>query len=800
MNKKIDSFDLIVNENAAEPLIIKGKNYRITLLTNRLIRMEYDPEGFFEDRKTQVVWNRKLDYTEYKIVDKTEELCIFNDYLELHYTKKEFTKNSLWIDIKGAYSNHDSTWHYGEEAKDLRGTCRTLDKINGSVELEHGLCARNGYSILDDSDSLLLNEYGEIELRRKECIDIYYFGYGHDYQGCIRDFYRLTGRPPMLPRYAFGNWWSRYYAYSESEYKQLMMRFIEEKIPFSVAVLDMDWHITNVPEKYGRGWTGYTWNKDLFPDPEGFMEWLHKLKLKVSLNLHPADGVRAHEDIYVPMAKALGVDYEKEESIPFDLSDEKFMDAYFKFLHHPLEKQGVDFWWIDWQSGGVSKLEGLDPLWMLNHFHSLDIGRNGKRSMIFSRYAGPGSHRYPVGFSGDTYITWASLNFQPYFTANSSNIGYLFWSHDIGGHMCGIRDDELAARWVQFGVFSPINRLHSSDSAFSGKEPWKYSRESEHSMKKMLRLRHRIIPYLYSMNYEAYKKLVPLIQPMYYTHPEKAKSYDVPNQYWLGSEFIVHPITSPNNKKTLRGKVNAWLPEGQWVDLFNGMVYSGEKEITLHRKLDELPVLAKAGAIVPMAVLSEKNNTDNPEALEILCIPGANGRFTLYEDEGDNQNYKEGKYALTSIRTSWDESVKINIDLSGDMSVLPQQRNYTVLLRGCRAVEAEKIKVYVAGEEKSVLKMYDNSSHTIQILIGTVSIYEKIEVIIQENNIVSTNEDIIDRIFMFLQEAQIEYDLKEKIFYIISTGKNIKSMISGILSIKCDEEIKSVIIEYLTAY
>lgn len=128
--------------------------------------------------------------------------------------------------------------------------------------------------------------------------------------------------------------------------------------------------------------------------------------------------------------------------------------------------------------GTNTKIEGLDPLWMLNHFHYLDSGRDGKRPMTFSRYAGPGSHRYPVGFSGDTHITWDSLDFQPYFTNTASNIGYGWWSHDIGGHMMGYRDEELEVRWYQYGVFSPINRLHSSNSRFSGKEPWKFSMEA----------------------------------------------------------------------------------------------------------------------------------------------------------------------------------------------------------------------------------------------------------------------------------------------------------------------------------
>lgn len=262
-------------------------------------------------------------------------------------------------------------------------------------------------------------------------LDVYFFGYGHDYLHCLKDFYHLCGRTPLLPRYALGNWWSRYYRYSEEEYKALMERFELERIPFSVAVIDMDWHLVDIDPQYGSGWTGYTCNRELFPEPQRFLAWLHEKGLRVTLNVHPADGVRAFEDPYLTIAAEMGMDPEKGDAVEFDITDPNFLRAYFKFLHHPLEDEGVDFWWIDWQQGGVTKVPGLDPLWMLNHYHYLDSGKRGNRQITFSRYAGLGSHRYPVGFSGDTIVTWESLDFQPYFTANAANVGYGWWSHDI---------------------------------------------------------------------------------------------------------------------------------------------------------------------------------------------------------------------------------------------------------------------------------------------------------------------------------------------------------------------------------
>ena len=356
---------------------------------------------------------------------------------------------------------------------------------------------------------------------------------------------RSRGIRRCCPRFALGNWWSRYHPYTAQEYIELMTRFESEGIPFSVSVLDMDWHVVDVDPSYGSGWTGYSWNRALFPDPEQLLGWLHEHGLRVTLNVHPADGVRAFEDVYPEMAKALGLDPTLGDPIAFDVTDQEFLVAYFEVLHRSLERDGVDFWWIDWQSGSHSRTAGIDPLWMLNHFHFLDNARDGKRPLTFSRYAGPGSHRYPVGFSGDTLVTWASLDFQPYFTATASNIGYGWWSHDIGGHMFGVKDDELATRWVQLGVFSPVLRLHSGLSPFNTKEPWRFSAEAQDVMTRSLRLRHRLLPYLHTMNHRAAREGAPLVQPMYWSHPASAEAYEVPNQFMFGSELLVAPITAP---------------------------------------------------------------------------------------------------------------------------------------------------------------------------------------------------------------------------------------------------------------
>ena len=331
-----------------------------------------------------------------------------------------------------------------------------------------------------------------------------------------------------------------------------------------------------------------------------------------------------------------------------------FLEAYFKVLHHPHEQNGVDFWWIDWQQGNNTRTEGLDPLWMLNHFHFLDNGRGGIRPLTFSRYAGIGSHRYPVGFSGDTVVSWESLDFQPYFTLTASNVGYGWWSHDIGGHMGGIKDDELMVRWTQFGVFSPILRLHSTKNIFNGKEPWRYNSIAHQIMNKFLRLRHQLIPYLYTLNYRCCQLGEQLIQPMYYEYPFNQEAYEVRNQYFFGREMIVYPITQPGNTKLNKGSIKAWIPEGLYIDFFNGMIYKGNRMMNLYRGQEEIPVLVKAGSILTLnnAEDSTSNGVELPTKLEVYIYGGSSGQFTLYEDDGETLSYQRGQYVMTEFEFS----------------------------------------------------------------------------------------------------------------------------------------------------
>lgn len=627
----------------AEQVFTYG-NIRISVISDRILRVEKDEREIFCDKPTQMVVCRDFKKVNVRVKKNHNFVCLYTG-------KGAFRVNLSTLAVEAGIGK---LWVMPSNETNLGGTARTLDGTFGYLgswktkkektdhfclgHMRKGIFSSNGVSEIDDSKSFLFNEDGSVSLREGKCVDKYIFAFRDDYLGGLKEFYALCGATPLLPKYALGNWWSRYYAYSDKEYLKLMDDFEEKKIPFTVATIDMDWHIVkNVPKDVrptviqGAGWTGYTFEESLFPDYKSFLSNLKGRNLAVTMNLHPHDGVRYFEKQYDEMCKANGQNPQEKRAVKFNLTKPVFRDSYFDILHHPYEKDGVDFWWIDWQQGTKSKeMLGLDPLWLLNHYHYLDNTRNGKEGMILSRYAGIGSHRYPVGFSGDTFVCWKSLQLQPWFTANASNAGYTWWSHDIGGHVYNNGDNEIYLRWVQYGVFSPINRLHSNNTSIS-KEPWNFP-ETEEIAIKYLRLRHRMLPFLYTSNVKTAKEGIPLISPMYYydkSDLSREKKYK--NQYYFGEQLIVAPVT----EKTKQGKPNVrfYIPDGVWTDIFTGEKYEkGEYEMCC--PFENFPVFAKEGAIIPMLPERENNSTEFNE-LEILVYSGKND-YTMYDDDGES--------------------------------------------------------------------------------------------------------------------------------------------------------------------
>lgn len=747
-------FEINTNSKSNDIQIIQGEGYRISILTPYLIRIE---KGDYTDEATQSVWYRAWDNPEFKTLKDGKILSIVTQKVKFDFDTVSKKIKSITLDDKRVIKNFSKG--------NLKGTRRTLDMTNGKAHLSKGLISKNGVAILDDSKSLILK--GDDILKRAKCEDKYYFAYGNHYRECIRDLYNLTGFTPLIPRFALGNWWSRYKAYTQEEYRSLMQTFIDKRIPITVATIDMDWHWVNVVERFGKdaqkvyanslweklvygsmpGWTGYSWNTDLFPDYKELLDWLNKHNYKMTLNLHPAQGVRYFENQYEDMCKAVGQDSKTKEPVRFSLASKKFIEAYFDILHRPYQNEGVRFWWIDWQQGKNSDIKGLDPLWALNHYHTLDQEDEGKRALILSRYAGIGSHRYPLGFSGDSAITWATLDFQPYMTSTAANVGYSWWSHDIGGHHFGYKDDELYLRWLQFGVFSPINRLHSTSNEFMGKEPWKCKKSIEKSAERYLRLRHKLIPYIYSINYLTHTQGLALCEPMYYGYDCK-EAYEVKNQYSFGTQLVVAPITRHTDIRTNLAGTKLWVPEKErYTDIFTDRIYeSGNYEI--YRDIEDIPVFAKAGSIIPMYFDDKTNDITLDQPLEVWLYRG-DGKFVMYEDDGETLKYKKGKQVFTTftLKEEGDKQI-LEIESEGDLSILPKTRQMHLVFKDIETalakVDGKRQKVDI----KDIVIDYDGSKKRIEL--------EKCEYM--------KNKDYREELITLISKYQLKTTQKTKLF------------------------------------
>ncbi len=738
-------------EAQPEAMVVDG-DVRFTVLTPRLVRMEQVPGGDFEDRASLTFINRNLPVPSFAVEKSDQWLEIRTDALRLKYRRNSgaFDKDNLQIRFN--LNGESIHWTPGMvNTGNLLGTTRTVDGFEGTLrlrdgtrlELEQGLLSRDGWSLVDDSDNLLFGDARHWVVPREveNNQDWYFFAYGHDYEQALRDFTRIAGKIPMPPRYAFGYWWSRYWSYSDAELRDLVKTIDDYDIPLDVLVVDMDWHQTYgltsnhakpTPFNGMLGWTGYTWNKSLFPNPEKFLQWTQAQDLKVALNLHPSDGIAPMEQGYDAMLDSLDGQTHDSGWIEYRLADEQWAGVYFEHMLRPKERIGVDFWWLDWQQWPESKLvPGLSNTFWLNHvfFTDMEKTHSERRPLIFHRWGGLGNHRYQVGFSGDAVISWKSLAFQPQFTATASNVGYGYWSHDIGGHI--VKDEELAKngelylRWIQFGAMSPILRTHASKSDVAERRIWMYP-ELFPMMRDAIRLRYSLVPYIYTAARQAYDTGVSISRPMYYDWPEQEAAYHAGQQYMLGDSIIVAPVVSPVDEQSQLAAQKIWLPKGQWYEWSSGTLLKGNTSIKRNFSVEEIPLYVKAGTILPMYPEVD-NLQEQPEQRVLTVIPGGSGETRYYEDAGDSQAYKTGAFAWTHVKSEQtNDGLRLTIaPAEGRYAGMNPNRSFVIRLPLSLPVES----VRVNGRTLSAQALaYKGETLTQEITTGTFSVNEEVVV------------------------------------------------------------------------
>ncbi|MDP4276125.1 MAG: glycoside hydrolase family 31 protein [Bacteroidota bacterium] len=706
---------------SSDKAIVKsGEDVRFTVLTDGVIRMEWDSTGLFTDDPSFVVVRRDLPVPVYNVSKSGGWLTISTPKMIVRYKtgSGKFTARNLSVKSSKNLVSHTSgksaetfspfEWKPGmKQAANLKGTYRTLDGCNGDthiwggdstrLNLEDGILAKDGWSLIDDSGSFLFDgsDWSWVKKRTNpKAQDWYFMAYGRNYKSALRDYSLIAGYVPMPPKFAFGYWWSRYWSYSDKEIRELVGNFKSFGIPLDVLVVDMDWHITRLPgwkdvDEFGEypGWTGWTWNEGLFPDHKQFLKWTDAQPLKTTLNLHPASGMLSHEEKYQAFAEKMGVDPATKKGIPWVGSDKQFVTNLFDVVLHPMQQEGVDFWWIDWQQYPYDKkVQGLSNTWWVNYLFFSDMERNGShRPLLYHRWGGLGNHRYQIGFSGDTFVSWKSLEYQPYFTNTASNVLYGYWSHDIGGHMSGSRyfDPELYTRWLQYGAFSPIIRTHSTKSGDLKKEIWNFRDDFFKAQKEAIRLRYNLVPYIYTMARECHETGISLCRPLYYDYPEKVEAYSFSREYLFGDDMLVAPIGEP--MKYGVSNVSVWLPEGNdWFEWQTGTMLKGGQTVERSFAITEYPVYVKAGSIIPMYDDSIMNLQTEPDRIRLGIFPGGEGKGRLYEDNDDDKNY-ETEYAYTNFRTNCPDANTLKIDISpreGTYAGMPKTKLFQLYLYG----------------------------------------------------------------------------------------------------------------------
>ena len=545
----------------------------------------------------------------------------------------------------------------------LGGYRRGLDGVDGGALSNPGLLYQDGWSLIDDSAS------AEYDPRTQQVtqkvvpaggyLDGYVFGYGQNYQQGLQDLATLTGPPELLPRWAYGIWYSEYYDRTAADYENTILpKFRSEGVPLDVLVTDTDFKTPNQ-------WNGWEIDTSKFPDPSGYFDWAHSQGLHTALNIHPS--ILASDPQFA-QAQATAKGKLKPGSCGgggsncyvFDFGDPDQLQAYLD-LHKGLEQDGNDLWWLDWCcDGSSSSLAGVTPDAWINQQYKDETSKLVGRGFAFSRaygslqaggYSGPtavptgpwADKRTTLHFTGDTISDWATLQYEVGYTpGESAATGMASISHDIGGHTGGLQEpgtepgstklpDDLYARWVQLGTFQPIDRLHSNHS---DRLPWQYGAAADSSAEKFLNLREKLLPYTYTLASQSNTTGVPIVRPLYLDYPDQQEAYaNADNEYLYGPDVLVAPATTPGTSAT----TTVWFPAGSsWTDYFTGKTYAGGTSAQITTDLSTMPVFLRSGGILTTRTDNVSNDVQNPlTQATVQVAEGANGHSSLYEDDGN---------------------------------------------------------------------------------------------------------------------------------------------------------------------
>lgn len=625
----------------------------------------------------------------------------------------------------------------------LGGYRRSLDGVDGSPVTTPGLLYRDGWTLLDDTASALYDPATQTVTQRPShggatYQDGYLFAYGSDYAKALADLKTLTGPTELLPRWAYGVWFSEYYDYSAADYENTILpTFRSQGVPLDVLVTDTDF-------KSPSTWDGWEMDPTKFPDPKAFFDWSASMGLHNTLNIHPSI---VSNDPQFAQAEATSDNGLTEDSgaYVFDWGNPAQLKAYFD-LHQNLEADGVDFWWLDWCcDNSYSSLPGVTPDAWINQQYADDTAKNIGRGFAFSRAYGSlqaggysGQQGLPTGpwadkrttvhFTGDTTSDWQTLQFEVGYTpGESSSTGLSAVSDDIGGfnndgtQTAGAdpgstkEADDLYVRWLQFGAFQPIMRLHGNHS---DRLPWQYGDAARVAAEKFMNLRENLVPYTYTLARQATATGIPVVRPTYLQYPDQQAAYDhADTEYLYGPDVLVAPATSPGTTAT----TTVWFPPGSsWTDYFTGTTYAGGTTQQVSTDWNSMPVFVKSGGMVLTRTDDVTNDVQNPLTKATVTVAGgAPGSFTLYEDNGQTTNLSQSATTTMTYAEHGGQHQLTIAPARGSFAGQVTQRQWTVAFTDAAAPHAVQVN---GVNPHDTSWSYDAGTRTLTVTVPSRSV------------------------------------------------------------------------------
>ena len=603
--------------------------------------------------------------------------------------------SKLWGSYESFYGlgqHQAGVWNYRGEAVDI-----SQDNTNISIPF---VLSSNGYGIFwnNASRSRFNNRFLNALYLSSEVADVvdYYFLYGPEFDKIIGGYRELTGAPPMFGKWAYGFWQCKNKYNTQNELLGVAHKYRQLHIPADNIVQDWFWWYTMGEPVF---------DKARYPDPPGMVEDLHKNNFHLMISFWPyfRPGTRTYEDMdkrgfFIDKTR-VGAFHPAQMGL-YDAFNPEARKYYWNLMDQALFQIGVDAWWLDTTEpetedretnvlvtnktflGNGARYANMFPLMTTSAvYQGQRNASDKKRVFILSRSAFAGAQRNAAAvWSGDVNSDWAFFKKQIPAGLNYSISGLPYWTTDIGGFVSGNPDDpeyrELLIRWFQFGAFNPLLRVHGTRST-NQNELWSYGPDAQKILVSYDTLRYRLLPYIYSMAWMTTSQGYTPMRGLVMDFRTDARTATIADQFMFGPAFLVNPVTEPaaNTRRV-------YLPKAKWFDFWTGAPVEGSRTVDTAAPMEKLPLFVRAGSIVPMGPEKEWSTEKPEDPIELRIYRGANGDFTLYEDENDNYNYEKGAYA--TIQFHWDE-VKQTLaiaDRKGQFPGMLGERGFQIVFVG----------------------------------------------------------------------------------------------------------------------